>query len=198
MPGGGKGGSSSSTVTVNNGPISVDSDSTVDINGLDNIGLKIDPIAITETLRTPDPLVTKSNVDSTSTSKSDANVTTKSDVTSDSKNALSVDLKPVVLDVCSTTTTNLPHGEVIQPFNYHVGVTWFGTEIFGFNFGGESKMIMRDLPKHPAVDWPAQQNASHEHHHHHAHEQHHHAPQRDASTVERNQRRGEGLRIRIK
>jgi hypothetical protein len=182
MPGGGKGGSSSSTVTVNNGPISVDSDSTVDINGLDDIGLRIDPIAITETLHTPDPLVTKSDIDSTSTS----NMTTKSDITSDSKNALSVDLKPVVLDVCSTTTTNLPHGEVIQPFNYHVGVTWFGTEIFGFNFGGESKMIMRDLPKRPAVDWPAQQNAAGPTHDH------------DASCDEPKPRRGEGLRVRIK
>lgn len=197
MPGGGKGGSSS-TVTVNNGPISVDSDSTVDINGLDNIGLNIQPLSITETLRTPDPLVTRADVDldTTSTSTSTSTVTTKSDVTSDSKNALSVDLKPVVLDVCSTTTTNLPHGEIIQPFNYHVGITWFGTEIFGFNFGGESKMIMRDLPKRPAVDWPAQQNAGgHEHHHPHHDEHHQH---HEASSVERNQRRGEGLRIRIK
>jgi hypothetical protein len=195
MPGGGKGGSSSSTVTVNNGPISVDSDSTVDINGLDNIGLKIDPISITETLRTPDPLVTKS--DANTTSKSTSDVTTKSDVTSDSKNALSVDLKPVVLDVCSTTTTNLPHGEVIQPFNYHVGVTWFGAEIFGFTFGGESKTIMRDLPKRPAIDWPAQQNAAGpEHHHPHQHQHQQHQP--DEVSVEPNQRRGEGLRIRIK
>ena len=191
MPGGGKGGSSSSTVTVNNSPISVDSDSTVDINGLDNIGLKIDPISVTETLRTPDPFVSKSDANTTSTST--ANVATKSDVTSDSTNALSVDLKPVVLDVCSTTTTNLPHGEIIQPFNYHVGMTWFGTEIFGFNFGGESKMIMRDLPKRPAVDWAAQQNAGHEHHHEHPHEHQH-----DDVSVEPNQRRGEGLRIRIK
>jgi hypothetical protein len=192
MPGGGKGASSSSTVTVNNGPISVDSDSTVDINGLDNIGLKIDPISVTETLRTPDPLVTKSDANS------NANVTTKSDVTSDSKNALSVDLKPVVLDVCSTTTTNLPHGEVIQPFNYHVGITWLGTEVFGFNFGGESKTIMRDLPKHPAVDWAAQQNAGRpEHHHSHDHA-HEHQHQRDEVSVEPSQRRGEGLRIRIK
>ena len=183
MPGGGKGGSSSSTVTVNNGPISVDSDSTVDINGLDNIGLKIDPISVTETLRTPDPLVTKSDATSTS------NMTTKSDVTSDSKNALSVDLKPVVLDVCSTTTTNLPHGEVIQPFNYHVGVTWMGTEIFGFNFGGESKMIMRDLPKHPAVEWPAQQNAAGPAHDHEASR---------AEPAPSPRRGGEGLRIRIK
>ncbi|HEY4133416.1 MAG TPA: hypothetical protein VGM50_22545 [Gemmatimonadaceae bacterium] len=199
MPGGGKGGSSSSTVTVNNGPISVDSDSTVDINGLDNIGLKIDPISVTETLRTPDPLVSKSDVNSTSVSTSTSNVATKSDIASDSKNALSVDLKPVVLDVCSTTTTNLPHGEVIQPFNYHIGITWFGSEILGFNFGGESKTIMRDLPKRPAVDWPAQQNAAgHEHHHHHPQQHEHEHEHRDEMSVEPNQRRGEGLRIRLK
>lgn len=198
MPGGGKGGSSSSTVTVNNGPISVDSDSTVDINGLDNIGLKIDPLSITETIRTPDPLVTKS--DSTSSSTSNANVTTKSDVTSDSKNALSVDLKPVVLDVCSTTTTNLPHGEVISPFNYRVGITWFGTEIFGLNFGGESKTILRDLPKRPAIDWPAQQNAgsSHGHHGHHGHHGDHGHHDHEAVEAETSPRRSEGLRIRIK
>src|SRR5262245_44564473 len=98
MPGGGKGGSSS-TVTVNNGPIDVDS--TVDINGLDDIKLaaKIDPLSVTQVLKIPDPIVTKSDINT----KSDLN--TKSDVTSDSKNALSVDLKPVVLDVCNTTTT---------------------------------------------------------------------------------------------
>ena len=38
MPGGGKGGSSS-TVNVTNGPITVDSDSTVAVSGLDKIGL---------------------------------------------------------------------------------------------------------------------------------------------------------------
>ena len=98
MPGGGGkgGGSTSSTVTVNNGPIDVDS--TVELRGLDDIGLtaKIDPIELKEELRIPEPIVTKSD----STSKSD--LTTKSDVTSDSRNALSVDLRPVVLDVCST------------------------------------------------------------------------------------------------
>ena len=48
MPGGGKGGgSTSSTVTVNNGPITVDSDSAIDVKGLDKIGLtaKIEPLA---------------------------------------------------------------------------------------------------------------------------------------------------------
>jgi hypothetical protein len=146
MPGGGKGGgSSTSTVNVNNGPISVDSDSTVEVKGLDNINV---------TAKIPEPIVTASRLDTNS------DITTKSDVNSDSKNALSVDLKPVVLDVCSTTSTKLPHGEISQPFNFHVGLTWFGTEFLGFNFGGESRTILRDLPKRPSIDWAAQENSA--------------------------------------
>jgi hypothetical protein len=152
---GGKG-SSSSTVTVNNGPITVDSDSTVDINGLNDIKVdaNVHPLQLREEL-VLDPIKTDSTIDT----KSD--ITTHSDVTSDSKNALSIDLKPVALDVCTTTTTKLPHGEICQPFNLHFGLTWFGVEFVGFNFGGESRTILRDLPKKPAIDWPAQQNAMH-------------------------------------
>jgi len=150
---GGKG-SSSSTVTVNNGPISVDSDSTVDIQGLNDIKVdaNVHPLQLREELVFPDPIKTDSTIDS----KSD--ITTHSDVTSDSKNALSIDLKPVALDVCATTSTKLPHGEISQPFNIHFGLTWFGVEFFGFNYAGESRTILRDLPKKPAIDWPAQQN----------------------------------------
>jgi hypothetical protein len=154
MPGGGKGGSAS-TVTVNNGPITVDSDSTVAVNGLDNIGLtaKVEPLAIESTIRIPDPIVTKSSSDSK------ADITTKSDVASDSKNAIAVDLKPVVLDVCSTTSTKLPQGEIVQPFHLHFGVTMFGMEMLGFNLAGEQRTILKKLPKRPAVEWPAQSNA---------------------------------------
>ena len=161
MPGGKGGGSTTSTVTVNNGAIDVDS--TVEVKGLDNT--KVDA-----TLHTPDVLKsdftlhTPDTFKSDSTSKSDittrSDITTKSDVNSDSKNALSVDLKPVVLDICSTNSTKLPHGEISQPFNVHFGLTWFGTEFFGFNLGGESRVILQDLPKKPAVEWPAQQNAA--------------------------------------
>ncbi len=145
MPGGGKGGgSSTSTVNVNNGPITVDSDSTVEVNGLDRINLtaKLDPLQLREEFVVPQPIVTESRLTSNS----------------DSSNALAVDLKPVVLDVCSTTSTKLPHGEICQPFNLHFGLTWFGMELFGFNFGGESRTIMQDLPRKSAIDWPAQRN----------------------------------------
>jgi hypothetical protein len=179
MPGGGGkgGGGSTSTVNVNNGPVTVDSDSTVDIVGLDDIKITaIVPQPIkTESrqeLVLPQPLKTES--------KNNTLLETKSDVASTS--ALSVDLKPVALDVCMTSSTKLPHGQISQPFNYHFGLTWFGMEIFGFNLGGESQVILQDLPKKPAVEWPAQQNATPA------------APGRDDYPTHQQR----GLRVRIK
>jgi hypothetical protein len=151
MPGGGKGGASS-TVTVNNGPVTVDADSTVEIVGLNDIKVtaRLEPTPLkTESkqeLILPQPLKTETRLD------------TKSE--SDSRNALSVDLKPVVMDVCLNTSSSLPKGQISQPFNFHLGMTWFGMEFFGLNFGGESRTVLQDLPKKPAIDWPAQQNAT--------------------------------------
>lgn len=179
MPGGGKGGSSStSTVNVTNGPVSVDSDSTVEIAGLNDI--KVTAI-VPQPIRTesrqelvlPQPLQTESS--------NDTRLETKAEVASTS--ALSVDLKPVALDVCMTSSTKLPQGQIYQPFNYHFGLTWLGMELFGFNFGGESRMILEDLPRKPAVEWPAQQNAAPA------------APRHAGSPPTQDQR---GLRIRIK
>jgi hypothetical protein len=59
-----------------------------------------------------------------------------------------------------TSSTKLPQGQISQPYNVHFGLTWFGLEFFGFNLGGESRMVLQDLPKKPAVEWPAQQNAA--------------------------------------
>jgi hypothetical protein len=187
MPGGGKGGSSS-TVTVNNGPITVDSDSTVAVNGLDNIGLnaRIEPLAIESTIKVPDPIVTKSSSDTKADITTTSAITTKSDVASDSKNAIAVDLKPVVLDVCSTTSTKLPQGEIIQPFHLHFGVTMFGMEMLGFNLAGEQRTVLKKLPKKPAVEWPAQRNAPTP------------PPAADVASTAATGGRPGGLRIRIK
>lgn len=176
MPGGGKGGGSS-TVTVNNGPVTVDADSTVEIKGLDDIKLTLQPTPLkTESkqeLVLPQPFKTESKLDTTS------------DVTSDSKSAMAIDLKPVALDVCLNTSSKLPQGQICQPFSFHVGLTLFGMEYFGVNFGGESRIVMQDLPKKPVVDWPAQQNAPVSPH----------APTRDHSVPGASDR---GLRVRVK
>jgi hypothetical protein len=155
MPGGGKGGASS-TVTVHNGPVTVDADSTVEVVGLDkiNITARLEPTPFkTESkqeLILPQPLRTEL------TTKSD--ITSDSKIASDSKNAMSVDLKPVAVDLC--LNTKLPHGQICQPFSFHVGMTLFGMELFGVNFGGETRTVMQDLPHKPAISWPAQHNAS--------------------------------------
>src|SRR5712691_6439919 len=154
MPGGGgKGGGSSSTVNVHNDPITVDADSTVEVVGLDHINItaRLEPTPLKteakQELILPQPLKTESRLD------------TKSDVTSDSKSAMSVDLKPVALDVCVNSSSKLPQGQIHQPFTYHVGMTLFGVEFFGVNLGGESRTVLQDLPRKPSIDWPAQQNA---------------------------------------
>jgi hypothetical protein len=183
MPGGGKGGGgTTSTVNVNNGPISVDSDSTVEVNGLDRIGVtaRLDPLQLRQELVVPEPIVTESRLNTNS------DINARSAVTSESRNALDVDLKPVVLDVCATTSTRLPHGEISQPFNLHFGLTWFGMEFFGFNFAGQSRTVMQDLPRKPSVEWPAQRNS---------------APPRGSSPASPDEPRasgGPGLRVRLK
>jgi hypothetical protein len=122
----GKGGASS-TVTVHNGPVTVDADSTVEVVGLNDIKItaKLEPTPLKteakQELILPQPLKTESKVD------------TKADVTSDSKSAMAIDLKPVAMDVCLSSTSNLPHGQIHQPFNLHLGLTWFGVEFFGVN-----------------------------------------------------------------
>jgi hypothetical protein len=189
MPGGGKGGGSSSTVTVNNGPVTVDADSTVEVKGLDNIKLTLEPTPLKseskQELILPQPFKTESKIDTTS------------GITSDSKNAMSIDLKPVALDVCLKSSSELPQGQICQPFSFHLGVTWFGMETFGLNFGGESRIVMQDLPKKPAIDWPAQQNAAAPHdHHHHSHHDGSAKPTPSGGGASGGQNRG--LRVRIK
>jgi hypothetical protein len=145
MPG--KGGSS--TVHVHNGPVNVDADSTVEVKGLNDIKLTLQP----------NPLHTKTEVLWPETLKTDGQLNTQSNVKSESSNAMTVDLKPVAVDLCLNASTKLPEGQIHQPFSFHFGFTWFGLEVFGVNIGGESKTLLKDLPKRPAIDWPAQQNA---------------------------------------
>jgi hypothetical protein len=183
MPGGGKGGgSTTSTVNVNNGPINVDADSTVDIVGLDNITVTANSDS-TQRLLVPEPIRTVARQELVVPEP--IKTESRSEIDAENKSDISVDLKPIALDVCTTTSTKLPHGQISQPFNFHFGLTWFGTEVVGFNFGGESRTVMQDLPKKPAVEWPAQQNA----------------PATHTTSTERRESRppsSGGLRVRIK
>jgi hypothetical protein len=197
MPGGGKGGGGSSTVTVHNDPITVDADSTVEVKGLDNIKLTLAPTPLKTESRqeivVAQPFKTETKLDTTS------KIDTTSSLTSDSKNAMAVDLKPVALDVCLKSATTLPQGQICQPFSFHLGFTWFGMETFGVNFGGETRTVFQDLPKKPMVDWPAQQNVPVGGQHEHHHTPHDAAKTASSSAAGSFTAGGErGLRVRIK
>jgi hypothetical protein len=72
-------------------------------------------------------------------------------------------------------------------------------ETFGLNFGGESRIVMQDLPKKPAIDWPAQQNAAAHDHHHYSHDDSHRgAKPSPSSGGGPSGGQDRGLRVRIK
>ncbi|WP_171180598.1 hypothetical protein [Ruegeria sp. HKCCD8929] len=163
MPGGGgKGGSSRSTVNVNNGPITIDSDTDADvtINGLDDIGVTLeggDPIKTETKLEGGDPIKTESLQDF---KISEPIVTdNKSALTVEIK-PLSVDIKPVALDLCTTVNLGkLPTGIIRQPYHHHIGVTYFGVEYYGVTYSGEAKQVFEELPFRPSVQLPPQSQA---------------------------------------
>jgi hypothetical protein len=85
-----------------------------------NIGGGATPLATEVTLHTPDVM------------------RTRSEVTTDSR--MLVDLKPVVMDMCTTLNFGrVPEVCVRQPYEHRFRVTLFGTEIMAFEFRGENR-----------------------------------------------------------
>lgn len=147
----------------------------ITIKGLDNISETIDikpieikPVNITNKneLTVTKPVELKLTTDSKSDLKSDS----KSDSTSkldlkidpikiDSDQRSAVDLKPLVIDSCQTSTTRLaplPPTAIDQPYTHHFGVTFMGTELWGFNLNGRSGTVIESPPRrHSLVTIPA-------------------------------------------
>jgi hypothetical protein len=170
MPGGGGkgkgGGGTTSTVNVNI-PEPIDVDSTITVEGLNDIGL---------TLQGGDlPVKSESKQDldlnlgggekpvrTESTTESTQDIKTRSEVVTDNDNKVSLDVKPLAVDLCTTTTVNagaLPQGVVRQPYHTHFGVTWLGIELLGFSLSGESKTVYDGPERGPSLEWPAQKSA---------------------------------------
>ncbi|MEM9126393.1 MAG: hypothetical protein AAGB28_11460 [Pseudomonadota bacterium] len=176
MPGGGgKGGASRSTVNVNNGPITIDSDTDADvtINGLDDIGVTLnggaDPIKTETKLEGGDPIKTEAKLEGGDPIKTESLQDLKisepivtentSDLTLEIK-PLSIDVKPVALDLCTTVNYGkLPTGIIRQPYHHHIGMTYMGVEYFGVTYSGESKQVYEELPFRPSVHLPTQSTA---------------------------------------
>lgn len=144
-------------VTINPSTTTVNSENTIDILGLDDINLTsnstlttnstvdmgLDDINLRTELVLPQPLRTESDIDT--------------DLTSN----MTLDIKPMVVDLCLKLDFDLPEKCVRQPYNHHFGIALFGVEVLGFNFVGESRTILEDLPKRPQVAVGGEQAVAH-------------------------------------
>ena len=132
---GGKGGDVDMDVDAN-----IDSSNSMEIIGLDDINMKMELVL-------PDPIRMETDLDTTMEIKP---ITLKN--TSDI--GLDMDIKPVQLDFCLKLDFGGPPPMCVRnPYSHHFGITLFGVELLGFNFSGESRTIIDELPKKPQVAW---------------------------------------------
>jgi hypothetical protein len=95
-------------------------------------------------------------------------------IVTDSRNSLSLDVKPIAVDLCMKMSMgSIPPVCIRQPYHHHFGITMFGVEVLGFTFSGESQTIIQDLPPRPQLEW------------------------RPARSIEPQPRSGSGLRVRL-
>jgi hypothetical protein len=150
--GGGKGGKASVSSNVN---VKSDNNATIDIIGLDDIDLDL-----STDLKLPQPLKTDSRFDIDLPQPFSADLKTRSElavtepVVAQIGADVAVDIKPVVVDLClQLGMTKLPPTCVRMPYQHHFGFTLFGMEVLGFNFSGEPRLIIEDVPRRPQVVW---------------------------------------------
>jgi hypothetical protein len=151
---GGKGGNVKMDVNAN-----VDSNNTFDIVGLDNIKL-------TTELLVPDPIVTQGRNEFAITQpvqlEGDLNAALDiKPITLNNNSDVGLDIKPVTLDLCVKLDFGGPPPMCIrQPYSHHFGITLFGVELLGFNFSGESQIIIDELPKRPQIAWGGEEKGT--------------------------------------
>jgi hypothetical protein len=152
--------------------------SEITFNGLDDINVDFE-------LTIPDPIVTQStaNINSNngltltipepvrlitdSTLTSNSNIISDSQVRANTQSAIALDVRPLTLDVCMKLEFGrLPPTCIRQPYKHHFGITLFGVEMIGFNFAGESRIVVEDVHPAPHVVWGGEQAVHHPHEHH--------------------------------
>lgn len=83
-------------------------------------------------------------------SDSHAQVETRSNLDSDSR--MLVDLKPMVVDLCTTMNFGrLPDTAIRKPYRHRFCFSMFGSEILAFEMSGESQTYVESLPQPPVV-----------------------------------------------
>jgi hypothetical protein len=140
----------------------IDSSNSIEIVGLDDIGMRME-IVVPETIRTEgrnefaitEPIRMENDFD--------ASVDTSMEIKPiQLSNDIDLDIRPVVMDLCLKLEFGAPPPTSIrQPYNHHFGITLFGTEVLGFNFVGESRIIVEELPKKPQMVMGASHSSGH-------------------------------------
>ena len=66
---------------------------------------------------------------------------------------LDLDVRPVQVDLCvNVGLTKLPKATIRQPYESHFGVSMLGAELMGFDWRGESNVIIDELRSRPHVE----------------------------------------------
>lgn len=131
------------------GTTQINAANTIDIIGLDDIGLRTELVL-------PQPLTLQT--DNKSQSRTELAFTEP--IRSEGRNEIALDIRPLTVDLClDVNFGRLPQTCIRQPYRNHFGITLFGVEILGFNLVGESQIFIEDLPKKPHVAWGGEQAA---------------------------------------
>jgi hypothetical protein len=141
---------------------------TVRVEGLDDVDVDV-------TLHTPDALRSDSKIDSTMalavTEPVTLNTNLKAElaisepIVTKASTDVSLDVKPLVMDVCLTMkVADLPTQQVRRPYDHRFSVSVLGTELLAFRMCGESQVIIEDLPIRPVVAWGAEAIRAHRPH----------------------------------
>jgi hypothetical protein len=144
-------------------PLTTNSNATIELKPL-SADLKIEPLSADLKI---EPLSADLKIEPL---KTDSNIT--------------LDLKPVVLDLCLTANIGkVPNLCIRQPYRHRFGFTLFGVEVWGLSLSGEQETVVDELSPRPQIAatgntvWPPAKPAA-------------------AATVEP-QAAGGGLRIRL-
>jgi hypothetical protein len=137
---------------------SVSSTVTVDLKGLDKIGLtetvNLSPINLTETIDLK-PIEVKPLSITETVDLKPLNITETVDLKPIEIRPLNisetVDLRPVAVDSCQTVRlAPLPETQVCNPYRHHVAMSLFGLEVMAMTYDGESEQSIHS-PRRPQV-----------------------------------------------
>jgi hypothetical protein len=148
------------------------------INGLEDINVELsipDPIVSQTTLTSTSSLTTTNGLtlsvpepielDTDSTLTSTSTITSDNSINANTQSGIALDVRPMVIDLCTKIEFGrLPPTCIRQPYKHHFGITLFGTEVLGFNFVGESRIVIEDVQPAPHVVWGGEEAVAHPHH----------------------------------